>query len=100
MRGNTALAVDIVTDQPGISPNDKGDMDDGPNGAVNFPVAVMTYKNPVNDGWPTEAKSGQWTVSGLMPGSTASNRTVDVYGMQAEDLAASDSPRLLAATLN
>jgi|GEM_PF-2178275 len=74
--GNRTLDIDLGNDGK-ITPNDLGngqddpDQDAGPNGLINFPVAVVLSKGEDN----------QQVLSGLVDVADPASTTIDVYGL-------------------
>jgi CSLREA domain-containing protein len=69
---NTGLGIDLSPD--GVTPNDPGDGDTGPNNLMNFPVITAGNYDGV-----------QTTVSGTLDTSSPATATVDVYSTDAAD---------------
>ncbi len=99
IRGNWILDVsklpiafiDKPVDANEPLPNDEHDADEGANGAINFPTAVMSTIQPNNPGLPIY---GGTIVTGTLsprPASTASE-VVDIYGLSAGQIAADPQP--------
>ena len=74
--GNRTLDIDLGNDGK-VTPNDLGngqdapDQDAGPNGLINFPVAVTVGKD----------ENGDRTLSGWIDVPDPSNTTIDIYGL-------------------
>jgi CSLREA domain-containing protein len=66
---NAGLGIDLAA--AGVTPNDAGDPDTGPNGRQNFPVGVTSYTDPA---------TGTTTISGFVDAPDPAALTVDVYG--------------------
>jgi len=65
--GNTGLDIDLGFD--GVTPNDPGDTDTGPNNLQNFPVLTSV-----------DASGGQTFVGGVFDGAPATTIQLDFYG--------------------
>lgn len=65
--GNGRIAIDL-SDPPGVSPNDQGDVDTGPNNGQNYPVIDSVI-----------VSSGQSTVYWYINDPIGTNLTIDFY---------------------
>ncbi len=70
VRGNGALGIDLGAD--GVTPNDPGDADGGPNGLQNFPVVSSA-----------QASSSELFVQGTLSTSATDAFTIDVHSNDA-----------------
>jgi len=70
IHGNGGLGIDLGP--RGVTPNDAGDGDDGPNHLQNFPVGITSYVDPL---------SGRRTISGQVDSPAPLDLSVDVFAV-------------------
>ncbi len=69
IHNNSGLGIDLGGD--GVTPNDQGDADSGPNDLLNFPVGVTAYFN-----------GSHTIISGILSTASPNLTTVDIYANQ------------------
>ncbi|MGY4644485.1 right-handed parallel beta-helix repeat-containing protein [Cellulomonas sp. URHB0016] len=93
--GNAALGIDLRSPDATaaqVTPNDPRDADSGPNGLLNFPVAVLAYRNPDSFEYGQQfGVRGAVEVTGVLTTGPIGTPRVDVYGLPADQVVRDDT---------